>query len=347
MLDVLVIGAGQAGLAMGRALVQQALDFLIVDAAGEIGESWRSRWDSLVLFTPAQYDSLPGMPFPAAPDTYPTKDDVADYLAAYAERFTLPVRLNAPITGVRRQNGHYVATIGGETVEAERIVVATGPFQTPFIPALASRADGSVTQLHSAAYRRPADMPTGPVLVVGGANSGCQIARELAGTHRVHLALGDRVPALPQRLLSKDLWWWGSKMGLSSLTIESRVGRRLSQRDPVIGAGPRALARRHGVLLHPRVESVAGSKVRFADGDSVEPEGIVWATGFREAYQWIQVPGVLDEAGKPVHRRGVTSAGGFYFVGLSWLWTRGSALLGWVGQDAAYLASHIAGGRKP
>lgn len=347
MLDVLVIGAGQAGLAMGQALARETLDFLIVDAAGEIGESWRSRWDSLRLFTPAQYDALPGMPFPAAKDTYPTKDDVAGYLAAYAERFTLPVRLNVQITSVRRQKGHYVATVGGETVEAERIVVATGPFQTPFTPAVANEVDGTVTQLHSAAYRRPADMPTGPVLVVGGANSGCQIARELARSRRVHLAVGDRVPALPQRLLSKDLWWWGSKVGLSSLTIESKLGRRLSQRDPVIGASPRALARRHGVQLHPRVESVAGPKVRFADGTSVEPEGIVWATGFHQAYQWIEVPGVLDEAGKPLHRRGVTSAGGFYFVGLSWLWTRGSALLGWVGQDAAYLASHIAGSSKP
>lgn len=303
--------------------------------------------DSLRLFTPAQYDALPGMPFPAATDTYPTKDDVADYLAAYSERFTLPIRLNAPITAVRRQNGHYVATVGGQPIETERIVVATGPFQTPFMPASAAHADGSVKQLHSAAYRRPEDMPTGPVLVVGGANSGCQIARELAETRRVHLAVGDRVPSLPQRLLTKDLWWWGSKIGLSSLTIESKLGRRLSQRDPVIGASPRALARRHGVQLHARVESVAGSKVSFADGTVVEPEGIVWATGFREAYEWLQVPGVLDENGKPLHRRGVTSADDFYFVGLSWLWTRGSALLGWVGQDATHLASHIAGGRTP
>lgn len=347
LLDVLVVGAGQAGLAMGHELAQQELDFLIVDAASEIGESWRSRWDTLVLFTPSQYDGLPGMPFPAATDTYPTKDDVADYLAVYAERSGLPVRFGAPVTGVSRQDGHYAATVRGETVEAKRVVVATGPFQTPFIPAMASEADASVTQLHSAAYRRPADLPTGPVLVVGGANSGCQIARELAQTHPVHLAVGDRVPALPQRPLGRDLWWWGTKVGLSSVTVESKVGRRLSRRDPVIGAGPRALARGRDVQPRPWVESVAGSTVTFADRTSVEPSSIVWATGFRGAYEWIQVAGVLDEAGKPVHRRGVTSARGFYFLGLSWLWTRGSALLGWVGEDASYLARHIATLREP
>jgi putative flavoprotein involved in K+ transport len=305
VLDVLVVGAGQAGLAMGYALSQQGRDFLVVDAADEIGQSWRSRWDSLVLFTPAQYDGLPGVPFPAATDTYPTKDDVADYLATYAERSALPVRLSAPVTDVSRQDGHYLATVDGETVEAKRVVIATGPFQAPFTPNMASDADASVVQLHSAVYRRPADLPTGPALVVGGANSGCQIARELAETRPVHLAVGDRVPALPQRFLGKDLWWWGNKVGLSSVTVESKVGGRLSRHDPVIGASPRALARRHGVRLHPRVSSIAGSTVTFADGTSVEPASMVWATGFRGAYQWIQVPGVLDNTGTPLHLRGV------------------------------------------
>jgi putative flavoprotein involved in K+ transport len=150
------------------------------------------------------------------------------------------------------------------------------------------------------------------------------------------------VPALPQRLLGNDVWWWGSKVGLPKVTIESKLGTRLSRRNPVIGAGPRALARRHGLHLRSRVRSVDGPTVTFSDGTSFDPASIVWATGFRPEYGWIDVAGVLDPAGRPVHRRGVTSAEGFYFLGLTWLWTRGSALLGWVGDDASYLAGQIA-----
>jgi len=177
--------------------------------------------------------------------------------------------------------------------------------------------------------------------VVGGGNSGCQIARELCDSHPVELAVGDRVPALPQRPFGRDIWWWGSKLGVSKVTIASALGRRLSRRDPVIGPGTRALAREQGVQLRARVQSVAGTSVTFADETSSEPSSIVWATGFRGDYGWIDVPGVLDDAGRPAHRRGVTSAQGFYFLGLTWLWTRGSALLGWVGDDASYLAERI------
>jgi putative flavoprotein involved in K+ transport len=298
------------------------------------------------LFTPAQYDGLPGLPFPAEADTYPTKDETAAYLRAYAQRFELPIRLDARVTSIERAEGGFLATIPSGSIEARQVVVATGPFQTPFVPPVASGVDPSLTQVHSASYHRPDDLPDGPVLVVGGANSGCQIARELADTRPVHLAVGQRSPTLPQRALGKDLWWWLSKVGLPKVTIESKLGKRLAGRDPVIGVGPRTLVRDHGVRVRPRVRSVAGATVTFADDSTFEPAGIVWATGFRGAFDWIRVPGVLDEAGRPMHRRGVTSDEGFSFLGLSWQWTRGSALLGWVGEDAAWMADRIAA-RRP
>ncbi len=340
--EVLVIGGGQAGLAMGYHLTQRGLSFQIVDAGAEIGETWRSRWDSLLLFTSGRYDNLPGLPFPAAPDTYPGKDDVASYLQAYAAKFELPVRPNTKVTSLTRSGGGYVAKAGGEALEARQVVVATGPFQVPFIPPIADGLDPGVHQVHSARYRHPQTIPPGKVLVVGAANSGCQIAQELAATHRVELSAGQRLPAIPQRPLGRDIWTWASTLRLDKVTTDSRLGRRLAGRDQVIGPGPRRLARRHGIRSRPRAARAAGRTVTFADGSAADFDAVVWATGFAADHSWIDIPDMTDEQGRILHRRGVTPSPGLYMLGLTWQHTRGSALLGWVGADAAFLAGQIA-----
>jgi len=341
-LDVLVIGGGQAGMAIGYHLAQRGQRFQIVDAGAEVGDAWRSRWDSLRLFTPGRYDNLPGLPFPAAPDTYPGKDDVADYLQAYAAQFQLPVRRNTKVTSLTSSDGVYVAKAGMEAIEARQVVVATGPFQVPFVPPIAEGLDPDVAQLHSVDYRHPEAVPSGRVLVVGAANSGCQIAEELSASHSVELSAGQRIPTVPQRPLGRDVWWWATGLGLDRVTVGSRLGRRLAGRDQVIGGGPRQLARRHGVRIRPRVTKTAGRTVTFADGDTAAFGSVVWATGFRTDHSWIDVPGATDEEGRILHQRGVTPSPGLYLLGLTWQHTRGSALLGWVGNDAAFLAEQIA-----
>jgi putative flavoprotein involved in K+ transport len=339
--DVLVIGGGQAGLAMGYHLAQSGRTFQIVDASAQIGQAWRSRWDSLRLFTSGRYDNLPGLPFPAAPDTYPGKDDVARYLQAYAAKFNLPVRLNARVTSLTRSGGGYVAKAGGEALEARQVVVATGPFQVPFTPPSADMLDPGVHQVHSAHYRHPQSVPPGRVLVVGAANSGCQIAQELSATHRVELAAGQRLPAIPQRPLGRDVWAWATALRLDKVTADSRLGQRLAGRDQVIGLGPRRLARRHGIRIRPRAASAAGRTVTFADGSAAEFDAVVWATGFTADHSWIDIHEAKDDQGNIRHQRGVTPSPGLYMLGLTWQHTRGSALLGWVGSDAAFLARQI------
>lgn len=339
--EVVVVGGGQAGLALGYHLAQRGKDFTILDAASEPAAAWRERWDSLKLFTSARYNGLPGMDFPGDPDRYPTRDEVADYLTDYARRFDLPVVLNSRVKAVRRQGDRYVGELEDRTYEAQQVVIATGPFQTPLVPQLAQDLGDGVVQLHSTAYRSPESVPAGRVLVVGGGNTGFQIAQELSASREVHLSIGSRQMPLPQRILGRDLFWFLEKTGLIRKTVDSRMGRRMSERETLIGSTPRGIRRQHGVELHGRALSAQGSTVRFDDGTQVDVAGVVWATGFRVDHSWIDVP-VFDAGGRLIHQRGVTQAPGLYFLGMQWQHTRGSALLGWVKDDAAFIAGRVA-----
>jgi putative flavoprotein involved in K+ transport len=338
--DVAVIGAGQAGLAIGYFLKREQKRFVILDGADSIGAAWRARWDSLVLFTPRRYDSLPGLAFPGDPDGYPTRDEVIAYLENYAEKFALPLELGSEVRSVIKDDDAFVLDLEGRTVEADQVVVATGPFQTPRVPDFASELAPEVFQTHSAGYRVASDVPQGTVLLVGGGNTGYQIAAELSSTHNVYLAVGGRQAPLPQKLLGRDLFWWLVTTRLFKTTIHSRLGQKLSRRDTLIGSSPRAL-RRNGVEMKPRVTGASMRTVSFADGSDLSVDAVIWATGFGLDHSWIKLP-IADHDGTTRHRRGVTDVPGLYFLGLPWQHTRGSALLGWVEEDAEYIARRIA-----
>jgi putative flavoprotein involved in K+ transport len=338
--DVAVIGAGQAGLAMGHFLAKEGRNFTVLEASGTIGAAWRSRWDSLVLFTSRRYDSLPGLQFPGDPDDYPRRDEVISYLEHYASTFELPVEFNSPVQSLSSADEGFVINLETRTLEAEQVVVATGPFQVPNVPVFAADLASDVAQMHSTGYRRPSGVPNGTVLVVGGGNTGFQIAKELSATHSVHLAIGSRQTPLPQRVLGRDLFWWLTKTGLIKKTVESHLGRRARDRDTLIGSSTRD-AKRHGVEVKPRVVAASGSAVTFEDGSELDIDAVIWATGYRSDYGWINLP-VFDQNGGVLHRRGVTDVPGLFFLGLTWQHTRGSALLGWVKDDAEFISERIA-----
>jgi putative flavoprotein involved in K+ transport len=339
-LEVAVVGGGQAGLAIGYFLKQQGRRFTILEASEAPAAAWRTRWDSLRLFTPVRYDSLPGRAFPGDADSYPGRDDVVTYLTDYARAFELPLELNSAVQAVRRADGGYRVDLHDRSYAAEQVVIATGPFQVPRVPPIARPLDAGVVQFHSTAYRRPEQVPAGPVLVVGGGNTGFQIAEDLAHTHEVHLSIGSRQTPLPQRVAGHDLFRYLEALGVMRVTVDSRVGQRLRYRDTLINSSPRD-ARRRGIRLRGRTIDAQRSEVIFADGGRLAPAAVIWASGFAVDHSFVHVP-VFDDAARLMHRRGVTTAPGLYFLGLTWQYTRGSALLGWVKNDAQFIAQRIA-----
>ena len=328
---------------MGYHLARMGLDFVILDAGPGVGASWRARWDSLRLFTPARYSALPGLSFPAEGEHLPSRDEVADYLEHYAHHFGLPIRHDervTQLTHISEWRGFSIQSTRSR-YQADQVVIATGAFQHPAIPSLSHAVAPDVYQIHSSEYRVPEQLPRGNVIVVGGGNSGVQIAAELAQTRPTWLSIGKSLPTLPQRLGGKSVFWWLESLGLMNLSIETRLGRMTSRRDVLIGMSTREAAIAYNVRRAGRAVSADRNVIFTHDGQAIEVAAVVWATGFKPHFSWIDAP-VFHHDGRPAQKRGVTAINGLYFLGQPWQHTRGSALLGWVGRDADFLAQRIA-----
>ena len=344
----IIIGAGQAGLAMGYHLQLKQEPFQIIDAHLNIGDSWRLRYDSLKLFTPRSHSSLPGLKMSGKQSGYPTKDEVAHYLQEYQHKFKLPVDLNNTIKSMVKVNEEFVIkTAEGKEFRCLNVIIATGPFQVPYIPAFHKKLSPSINQLHTENYKNPSSLQEGDVLIVGGGNSGMQIAVELTKENReVKLSLGKKPKFLPYQVLSKSIFWWLSVLGVMRFTINSKIGKKIKQNDPIVGKEIKPLIQNGSIKTLDRVTDGEGESVHFNKNISLEPSNIIWATGYKNDYSWIQPSSekVFGSNGLPNHVRGVTNEKGLYFIGLSWQYRRGSALLLGVGEDAEFIANQVTGG---
>jgi putative flavoprotein involved in K+ transport len=349
--ETLIVGAGQAGLSTGYHLQRRGRRFLIVDANSRIGDNWRQQWDTLRLYTPAKYDGLPGLRFPASRWHCPQKDEVADYLERYALRFDLPVRTSTRVERLEAlPDGGYIADLGGESIRCDNVVVATGTFgRTPNVPAIAADLDRSIQQLHSSQYRRPAQLQPGPALVVGASHSGLDIAYELGESRRTILC-GPRRGNIPFRPESRRARLFFPVVIFAFkhvLTRRTPMGRK-EMHEVRFHGGPAFrikeddLERRGVVRTEEYVTGMVDGRPQLGDGTVLDVTNVVWCTGFRQVYDWIRLP-ILNPDGWPAEYRGVVDAApGLYFCGLSFQYAFSSMVFPGIGRDADYVARQIA-----
>ena len=350
-IQTVVIGGGQAGLSVGYHLAKRGLPFVILEANGRIGDTWRRRWDSLRLFTPARFDGIPGLPFPAAPNAFPTKDEMADYLEGYVKRFALPVRTGIQVEHLSRNGSHYLVTAGGHRYEAEHVVVAMATYQRSKVPSFAGELDPGVVQLHSSEYRNPAQLKKGPALIVGAGNSGSEIALDLTRAgHQVWMS-GRNTGEIPFRISGFAARLFLARLVLRFvfhrvLTTDTPLGRKarpklVSQGGPLIRVKARDLAAA-GVERVPRTVGVRNGRPVLEDGRVLEAQNVVWCTGYHPGHSWIDLP-VFDKDGEVVQNRGIAAGEpGLYFVGLHFLYAMSSTMIHGVGRDAEFIAETIA-----
>jgi putative flavoprotein involved in K+ transport len=347
--QTVIIGGGQAGLSVGYYLARQGLPFVILEANRRIGDAWRTRWDSLRLFTPARFDGIAGLPFPAKLHSFPTKDEMADYLEGYAARFKLPVRTGVRVDRLSREGDRYIVAAGDLRFEADNVVVAMASYQRPRVPPFAAELDPSVVQLHSSAYRNLSQLRKGGVLIVGAGNSGSEIAVEAARAGYPTWMSGRDTGHVPFRIEGKAgrylLPLLFRLFFHRVLTVDTPIGRKarpkiVAKGAPLIRVKPKDLAAA-GVERVPRTVAVKNGLPVLEDDQVLEVANVVWCTGFHPGFSWIDLP-VLED-GEPVHYRGVAAGEpGLYFVGLHFLYALSSTMIHGIGRDAEYIARAIA-----
>ncbi|PEN44149.1 flavin-containing monooxygenase [Bacillus wiedmannii] len=342
MLDAIIVGAGQAGLIMGNYLKQEGYNFLLLEAGNRIGDSWRNRYDSLQLFTPKEYSSLPGMILKGEKNEFPHKDEIAMYLEEYAQYFQLPVQLQTEVLKIRKEKEIFELHTPTEVLKSKKVIIASGGFQQPYIPSFSQHLSSHIFQIHSSQYKSPSQIPKGNVLVVGGGNSGMQIAVELAKTHEVTMSISHPLTFLPLRLFRKSIFYWLEKLGLLYAEVNTKRGKWFQKRkDPIFGFEGKELIRNGAIKLEEKVVSASENNIMFQNGGTYSAESIIWSTGFIQNYKWIELEKAVNENGFPNHVRGISPVKGLYYIGLPWQSQRGSALICGVGKDAAYILSEI------
>ncbi|MFS0788685.1 NAD(P)/FAD-dependent oxidoreductase [Shouchella sp. 1P09AA] len=337
-IDIVIVGGGQAGLAMAYALKRINLDCIILDENSETGYSWRNRYDSLELFTPKAYSRLYEHNYVGDEREFPTKNDVALYLKEFKKSKNLKVMYGEKVIKVsQKANRNYTIVTHNSTIEAHQVIVATGAFYTPFIPDI---HDASIPiTLHSANYRNANQIPEGKILIVGGGNTGVQIAAELSSTHEVHLSISKEPKRISTTLLGKSIFWWFDKLQILKLKPNTILGEKLRKAEPLIGHDFVTVL--NSVSIHGKLEEISNKVAYFKGKSSLEPDAVIWATGYKNDYSWIKVENALDIDQKPNHHQGISSISGLYYIGLSWQRNRASGLIHGVTEDAEFIAKHI------
>lgn len=339
-IDVLIVGAGQSGLALGYYLRKSGLSFVILEANNRVGDNWRRHYDSLEIFSSRDYDALPGVPLPGDPEGYPDKNEFAAYLENYVSYLSLPVQTNTRVERIEKTGIYFTVVTNCGILTARRVVIAGGVFQKPVTPKCAELLTLAVYQVHSSAYKNPMQLPVGSVLVVGSGNSGAQITVELVGRFPVTIATNHKPKFFPKRVLGKSLLWWLDKLGILHIRADGPFRKLIKNSGRyIVGKELLRFIRTKKVLVKPAVVGVENDHIIFSDGSKEKYASVIWATGYQQDFSYIHIPGVLNEDGQVVHQRGVTQIPGLYFLGLKFQNTSSSGLIRGADPDAQYIFS--------
>lgn len=346
--EVLIVGGGQAGLATSYFLRQANIPHCVLEARERVGDQWRARWDSLHLFSPARYNELPGCTFPAAARELASKDQMANYLEAYVQEFQLPVLTSEPVRAIQRRLNYFLVHTPTQSWQAQKVVIASGAYRDPFIPdPLAQQLPNTVSQIHSSTYQNPAQLAEfGRILVVGAGASGLQISRELAAAgHQITLA-GPKVDHLPRTFFGQDIYWWLYRLGVMQARIDSPIGRYLRRKplsgEVVVGDDDCAIVAAHGMDRRPKLTGATTKSLRFADNSQMAlPDLVIWCTGYRNRFSFLNIPEAFDDTGQVQHERGRSPVEGLYFMGMHHMIHINSSLIGGVGADAQQLVGQL------
>lgn len=337
-----IIGAGQAGLTAGYMLKGKVRPLVILEAGNEIGNSWKGRYDSLILFTPAKYNSLPKFYFPLSDDQHPSKQDMATYLKHFVGFNNLPVHFNQQVQLLKRYNGDFWIESDVNSYLAKNVIVATGAHQQPYIPPLTMHPAKNLFQAHSSQYKNPSQVPKGNVLVVGGGNSASEIVLDLINTHQVYISPHKKLRFKGQYILGKNWFWWERKTGIAYVSSRSLLGRHLKKRgEPIYGKQLLHEIKKGKVKVLPPLERVEGQDAIFKTGGQLKIMAVIWATGFANDFSWIDIPELFDVHGNPKHRKGVSNVPGIYFLGMDWQRSRSSSLIAGTERDARYIIKRM------
>lgn len=348
-LDTIVIGGGQTGLVAGRLLQKQGADFLILDSSNRVGDAWRNRWDSLSLFTQAWMNGLPDMEFPGSGSAFVGKDEVADFLETYAREMDLPIHSGVRVTRLSRGDGGYLVETNDGSFTARNVIVAMADYQKPKWPDFAGDLNPDIVQMHSTEYKNPTQLADGPVLIVGLGNTGADIAYDVAQSHPTIVAGNPKAGAIPFKLEG----WFGRHFGarlvrfamVKVLNTSTPMGRRVRPKmldggPPLVRVRPKELSE-VSVRRVGRIRGVENGKPVTEDDEALEVPNVIWCTGYRAGFDWIDLP-VFDDDGRPLHTRGIVeSQPGLYFLGLYFLHAVWSETITGVQPDAKYIIDHL------
>lgn len=336
--NTIIIGGGQAGLSVARYLKEKGIDYIVLDKEKEIGASWKNRYDSLVLDSFAKYSKLENFPFQGNQKRQPTKDEVAEYLKSFAEFYDIKPVFDTEVYSIEKEGDDFIIKTNKDTYKSKSVVITTGPFNTPYIPEYAYFISTEIYQLHAKNYKNSSEIPAGKILVVGGGNSGSEIAKELVENNRdIIFSFKGKLKSIPSSEFSQ---WIAYRLGIAHIPQKSILGKivRWYTKGKAVGMDVGMLLKNDRLTCTGEIIDIAPNGDILSTTAKIDKvSNIIWATGYKNDFSIIKI----KEFDESLQNRGVSNIPGLYLLNIRWQHSKSSSHLAGISKDAKYIANTI------